>query len=234
MKILGIDSTAKTASVGIAEDGRIIDEILLNEGLTHSQTLLPLVDKILKKNNLSIADIDAFAVNNGPGSFTGVRIGVALVKGLALREDKPCFEVSTLDSIAYNCRDKAGYIAAVMDARSNRLYNAVYSVNGAVLDKIIPDRPCIIEELYEDIKSYNGMVYIIGDGQNNVKKFFDEHNIQQNNFIYPEYLKNIQNGANTALLAFENLNSKKTAEKILPSYLRLAQAEQELRKREKI
>lgn len=233
MKILGIDSTAKTASVGIVEDGVLTASLMLNEGLTHSQTLLPLIDKILSENNMTISDIDAFAVNNGPGSFTGVRIGVALVKGLALADRKPCFEVSTLDSIAYNCREKTGMTVAVMDARSNRLYNACYEGDGKTLRKVIPDRPCIIEELYEDIRGYTGNVYIVGDGQTNVRDFFEAHGIQQDNFIYPEYLENIQSGANTALIASQDSGRGKPPERILPRYLRLAQAEQELRKRDR-
>ena len=110
MKILGIDTSAKTSSVGIAEDGKVVDEVFVNEGLTHSETIMPMIDKLLKQNNISVDDIDAYAVNNGPGSFTGVRIGVAVVKGMAFKDNKDCYEVSTLDSIAYNCIDKEGKV----------------------------------------------------------------------------------------------------------------------------
>ncbi|MCH5202960.1 MAG: tRNA (adenosine(37)-N6)-threonylcarbamoyltransferase complex dimerization subunit type 1 TsaB, partial [Oscillospiraceae bacterium] len=130
MKILGIDSSAKTASVGIVEDNNVIDELLINKGLTHSETLVPMIDEILNRNNLTIDDIDAFAVNNGPGSFTGVRIGVAVVKGLAFQKNKPCYEVSTLDSIALNCKDKEGLVVCVIDARRNQMYNALFLSDG--------------------------------------------------------------------------------------------------------
>ena len=86
MKILGIDTSAETSSVGIVEDGKVVDEVFVNEGLTHSETIMPMIDKLLKQNNISVDDIDAYAVNNGPGSFTGVRIGVAVVKGMAFKE----------------------------------------------------------------------------------------------------------------------------------------------------
>jgi tRNA threonylcarbamoyladenosine biosynthesis protein TsaB len=231
MKILGIDSTAKTASVGITEDNKVIDHILVNQGLTHSETLLPLIDNILKKNNLTIDDMDAFAVNNGPGSFTGVRIGVAVVKGLAFKSHKPCFEVSTLDSIAYNCKSKEGMVVSVIDARRNQMYNALYTSNGDSLTRLTEDRSLLIEDLYKDIKDYSGKVYIVGDGQENVKAYFESNNMSQDNFIYPEYLENLQKGSNTALIAYNNLNKKKTGEEILPSYLKLPQAEQELRKK---
>ena len=94
MKILGIDTSAKTSSVGIVEDGKVVDEVFVNEGLTHSETIMPMIDKLLKQNNISVDDIDAYAVNNGPGSFTGVRIGVAVVKGMAFKDNKDCYEVS--------------------------------------------------------------------------------------------------------------------------------------------
>ncbi len=231
MKILGIDTSAKTASVGLVEDNNIIDDLFINEGLTHSETLVPMIDEVLKRNNLKIEDIDAFAVNNGPGSFTGIRIGVAVVKGLVLENNKPCYEVSTLDSIAYNCKDKNGIVVATMDARRNQVYNAIYKAENNVLTKIVDDRSILINELFEEISSYNSEVYIVGDGQKNVQDYYNENNLNKDNFVYPEYLKNLQKGSNTALLAFENLDNSKTGESILPSYLKLSQAEQELRKK---
>lgn len=121
MKILGIDTSAKTSSVGIVEDGKVVDEVFVNEGLTHSETIMPMIDKLLKQNNISVDDIDAYAVNNGPGSFTGVRIGVAVVKGMAFKDNKDCYEVSTLDSIAYNCIYKDGKVVSCIDARRNQV-----------------------------------------------------------------------------------------------------------------
>jgi tRNA threonylcarbamoyladenosine biosynthesis protein TsaB len=209
----------------------VIDHILVNQGLTHSETLMPLIDEILKKNHLSIDDIDAFAVNNGPGSFTGVRIGVAVVKGLAFKNNKPCFEVSTLDSIAYNCKSNVGMVAAVIDARRNQMYNALYTSDGNTLTKITDDRSLLIDDLYNEIKNYSGDVYIAGDGQENVKNYFLNNDMMEENFYFPEYLDNLQKGSNTALIAFENLDKQKTGEEILPSYLKLPQAEQELKKK---
>ena len=231
MIILGIDTSAKTASVGLAEDNNIIDDIFLNEGLTHSETLLPMIDRILKNNNLKINDIDAFAVNNGPGSFTGIRIGIAVVKGLVMQSNKPCFEVSTLDSIAYNCKNRTGIVVSAMDARRNQVYNAIYKAENGVVTKLVNDRSILINELYNELLRYDCDVYIVGDGQRNVRDYYDQNNLNKDNFIYPDYIGNLQNGANTALIGFENFEKKKTGEDILPNYLKLSQAEQELRKK---
>ena len=231
MKILGIDTSAKTSSVGICEDNQIIDELFLDKGLTHSETILPMIDEILTRNGLSLDDIDALSVNNGPGSFTGIRIGVAVVKGLAFDKDIPCYEVSTLDSIAYNCRDKNGLVVAVMDARRNQVYNANYQVIDGKAEKIKDDRSILIKDLYIEILEYDGDVFVIGDGQDKVKEFFEDNNMTKDNFYYPDYYNNLQKCINTALIAYDCLENKKSGEEILPSYLKLSQAEQELRKK---
>lgn len=233
MKILGIDTSAKTASVGIVEDNNVIDELLINKGLTHSETFVPMIDEILNRNNLTIDDIDAFAVNNGPGSFTGVRIGVAVVKGLAFQKNKPCYEVSTLDSIALNCKGVVGLVVCVIDARRNQMYNALFESDGNAIIRKTNDRSILIEDLYKEISAYDGNVYIVGDDQINVKKYFEDNKMIQDNFYYPEYLEYLQKGSNTALYAFGHLDNRKMGEDILPSYLKLSQAEQELRKRDK-
>ena len=231
MKILGIDTSAKTSSVGICDDDKIVDELFLDKGLTHSETILPMIDEILTRNGLTLDDIDALAVNNGPGSFTGIRIGVAVVKGLAFEKNIPCYEVSTLDSIAFNCKDKNGLVVAVMDARRNQVYNANYQIIDGKAEKIKDDRSILIKDLYLEISEYDGDVFVIGDGQDKVKEFFEENNMTQDNFYFPDYYSNLQKGINTALIAYDCLENKKSGEEILPLYLKLSQAEQELRKR---
>lgn len=231
MKILGLDTSAKTSSVGICEDDKIVDELFLDKGLTHSETILPMIDEILTRNKLSLDDIDALAVNNGPGSFTGIRIGVAVVKGLAFEKDIPCYEVSTLDSIAFNCKDKNGLVVAVMDARRNQVYNANYIVSDGKAEKIIKDRSILIKDLYLEISEYDGDVFVIGDGQDKVKEFFEENHMTQDNFKFPDYYDNLQKGINTSLIAYGDFENSKSGEEILPSYLKLSQAEQELRKK---
>ena len=231
MKILGIDTSAKTSSVGICDDDKIVDELFLDKGLTHSETILPMIDEILTRNGLTLDDIDALAVNNGPGSFTGIRIGVAVVKGLAFEKNIPCYEVSTLDSIAFNCKDKSGLVVAVMDARRNQVYNANYQIIDGKAAKIMDDRSILIKDLYLEISEYDGDVFVIGDGQDKVKEFFEENNMTQDDFYFPDYYSNLQKGINTALIAYDCLENKKSGEEILPLYLKLSQAEQELRKK---
>ena len=137
MKILSVDSSAKTASVAVTDGTTLLSECFVNAGLTHSRTLMPMVDNALSQADLKIENIDAICVNAGPGSFTGIRIGVAAVKGLALATDKPCSGVSTLESIAYNFIDEDAIICAAMDARCNQVYAALFNVeNGKkILDK---------------------------------------------------------------------------------------------------
>ena len=121
MKILAIDSSAKSASVAITDDKNLLGEFFINVGLTHSQTLMPMVEDILKNTNLKISNIDAFAVSSGPGSFTGLRIGIAAIKGMAFADEIPCIEVSTLYSMVYNFMGENAIICATMDARCNQI-----------------------------------------------------------------------------------------------------------------
>ena len=130
MKILAVDSSAIPASAAVWEDGRLLGEFYSNTRQTHSQTLLPMVENLLKCTQTALNEIDLFAVSAGPGSFTGVRIGVACVKGLAMPEDKPCAGVSTLEAIAWNLAHLRGTICAVMDARCQQVYNAVFEADG--------------------------------------------------------------------------------------------------------
>lgn len=231
MKILGIDTSAKTASVALAKDNNIIDEVFINQGLTHSETLLPMIDELLNRNNCEICDINLIAVNNGPGSFTGVRIGVAVAKGLSFSNNIKCCEVSTVDSIAYNCIGYNGLVVAVMDARRNQMYNAVYKASKGNIEKIKNDRSILIEDLFEELKGIDDNIYFVGDGEEKVKEYFENNEMLKDNFIFPDYLSHLQNGKTTAQIAYQNKDMWKEGDKILPSYLKLSQAEQELKKK---
>ena len=129
MKILGIDSSAKSASAAITENGKIISSVYTNTGLTHSQTLMPMVDEVLKASGSELNEIGLIAVNNGPGSFTGIRIGVAAAKGMSDASGIPCVGISTLESMAYNFVGiKDSIICAAMDARCNQVYTALFQI----------------------------------------------------------------------------------------------------------
>lgn len=164
MKILSMDSSAAVASVALCEDGRLLAEYTVNNGNTHSETLLPMAENVLKAFSLTPDDIDIFAVSNGPGSFTGVRIGVATLKGLAFASNKPCVGVSTLNALAYNLLSVRGIICPVMNARRGQVYTAVFRSDGSTLERLLPDSAMSIEELDKLLSEYREPVYFCGDG----------------------------------------------------------------------
>ena len=146
MKILALESSAVSASVALTEDEKLVAQSFQNCGLTHSRTLLPMVENLLANCGVSLADVDAIAVAHGPGSFTGVRIGVATVKGLALGADKPCIGVSTLEAMAWGARALGGDLCCVMDARAGQVYNALFTVKDGRVRRLCDDRAIKLTE----------------------------------------------------------------------------------------
>ncbi len=225
MKILAVDSSAKSASVAVAENGRLISECFVNNALTHSRTLMPMVDNALSQADMSFGDIDALCVNVGPGSFTGIRIGVAAVKGLAAADNKPCAGVSTLESIAYNFADENCIVCAVMDARCNQVYTAIFRCNGSETIRICEDKAISIDELSEELSAYSEKIYLAGDGAEICFKAFSE---RCKNVVLPAENRRYQRAFGVALAAEKNNNFTDSA-LLAPVYLRLPQAERELR-----
>lgn len=230
MKLLAIDSSASPASAAIAEDGRLLAEFFLHTGLTHSQTLMPMIDSVLKLSGLSIEDLGLIAVTKGPGSFTGVRIGVASAKGLAMPYRIPCLGVSALEAIAYNFYgdpdDKI--ICACMDARCGQVYNAMFEIrNGEVL-RLTPDRTIPISELLLEAENFEGALYLAGDGAELCHESFSQFGAM----LVPEQQR-YQRAFSVALAAkihFEAGESQ-TASELQPLYLQLPQAQRELNQR---
>mgnify|MGYP002514471088 CR=1 FL=1 len=233
MKILSLDSSATCASVALfdIESQKIIGDFFINTKLTHSQTLVPMLDALLKSTKTELSDIDYFAVNTGPGSFTGVRIGVAAVKGMAMALNKPCVAVSTLDSMAYNLLDVNCTAVCVMDARCNQVYNANFKVDNGNVEKLCDDRALSIDELTDELKSVDGHIVLVGDG---AKLCFDKMKDAIPNIKIASIQNRYQKASSTALVALNLYNNGKTltAEELMPYYLRLPQAERELKKRE--
>ena len=164
MKILAFDSTAQTASVAVCEDERLLAEITLNNGNTHSETLLPMAESLFRMLSVGADDIDLFAASSGPGSFTGVRIGAATLKGMAFGRAKPCVGVSTLEALAYNLRTHKGIICPVMNARRMQVYTAIFESDGERLTRLTEDMAISAEELDEMLSAYASPVYLVGDG----------------------------------------------------------------------
>lgn len=231
MIILAFDSSASPASVALYEDGFLKGEFYMNTSLTHSQTLMLLAEKLLEFTKTDIKDIDIFAVNAGPGSFTGVRIGVSCVKGMAMALGKPCVSVSTLESMAQNLEIFKGLICAVMDARCSQVYNALFMEENGKISRICEDRALSISELESDIMDFSdGEIMLVGDGANicfeNMKRI-------ENIKLAPQNLR-YQRAYGTATVAYKKAQNGETisAEELIPFYLRLPQAERELKKKQ--
>ncbi len=230
MKILGIDTSATAASVAIADENKIIGEFSINTALTHSQTLMPMVDALLKNTGVAVTDIDAIAVNAGPGSFTGVRIGVAAVKGMAFSADIPCISVSTLHSMAYNLVETDCIVCAVMDARCSQVYNALFGVSNGKVTRIIDDRALALQDLKLDLQKYDEKIILVGDG---AKITYDYLKDENKNVDLASKQNRIQTASSVVAAGFELLEKGETltAEQLMPTYLRLPQAQRELNKR---
>lgn len=229
MKILGVDSTATAASAAVYSDGRLLSVNFSNTGLTHSQTLLPMIDSVLKSAGVNVKDIDYFAVTNGPGSFTGVRIGVATIKGLSQPLNKKCVAISTPEAIAKPLENSGVYAVAVMDARCNQVYTAQFDCTNG-FERKTPDDALSIADLTEQLKSIDGKIMLIGDGAALCyNKMKDEI---ENISIAPLNIR-CQCASSVVLLAADKLeNSLEYAvepAELLPNYLRLSQAERELK-----
>jgi tRNA threonylcarbamoyladenosine biosynthesis protein TsaB len=226
MKILAIDSSAISAGCAIVDDGNLIAESFVRVGLTHSETLLPMVSNTLANAKLTADDIDCYAVSSGPGSFTGIRIGVASVKGMAFASGTPCVGVSTLEAIAWSCVAQDGVICAVMDARRQQVYNALFTSDGQDIVRICADRAVSIEELTEELKNQQRIIHLAGDGA--VLCYESMKQSLANVRLIPEHLRYAR-GFGVAMAARKIIkeNGAVPPEKLIPTYLRPSQAERE-------
>ena len=226
MLTLAFDSTAKIASCAVCNGEQVLAEYNINNGLTQSELLLPMAKNILSALHLSIDDIELLATSVGPGSFTGVRIGTAIIKGLAFGKNIPCVAVSTLDALAENLRGTRGIILACMDARRAQVYNAVYSSYGENLEKLCPDRAISISELADEVKKYNEPIYVVGDGYETTRKGLIEAGLKPE--CTPQALI-LESAASVAKIAYRKfLNGEAVTDlEIAPTYLRMPQAERE-------
>ena len=177
MKILALETSAKAVSAAVSEDGKILCSGYQDTGLTHSRTLMPIVEHILKNTGLSVADMDAIAVAAGPGSFTGIRIGVAAAKGLAFAAGLPAVGVSTLEAMARNAAAPDGLILCAMDARHQQIYNAVFRVQNGVLTRLTPDRPIALADLATELAGSDEPKTVAGDGAVLCRDYLTEHGI---------------------------------------------------------
>ena len=227
MKLLALDCSATAASCAVLEEDRVIASSFVNVKLTHSETLLPMLQNTLSAAKLSLNDIGAFAINNGPGSFTGIRIGISAVKGLALPNNLPCVAVSTLYSIAELHKNLNGIIVAVMDARCNQVYNAIFKIENGNIWRLCEDRAVLISQVITQLEKMDDNIFIAGDGAHLFSEYAngkEKVNISKEPLLY-------QNAVGVGLAANEMLTRGQTvtANELCPLYLRLPQAERELK-----
>ena len=226
MKILALETSAKSVSAAVVENGRILCSAYQNTGLTHSRTLMPLVDGMLRAADLTAGDMDLIAVAHGPGSFTGLRIGVSAAKGLAWAQEIPCCGVSTLLAMAQNLRHMDALVVCAMDARRNQVYNALFRAENGVLTRLSEDRAISLAELADELKNDETAKIIVGDGAQLCYTYLKEQGIDCR--MAPEALV-MQSAVGVALAAEELAAEGKTvtAHELVPVYLRLSQAERE-------
>ena len=227
MRILALDSSGLVATVAIVEEEQILAEYTVNYKKTHSQTLLPMLDEIVKMTEFDLQTIDAIAVAGGPGSFTGLRIGSATAKGLGLALDKPLIHIPTVDGLAYNLYGNSGLICPIMDARRNQVYTGVYRFVGEQFEIVEVQMAISLEELMEKLNSYGEKVTFLGDGVPVYKEQLEKGLCTEYSFA-PAH-KNRQSAAAVGALAMQYLKEGKTetAMEHQPDYLRLSQAERE-------
>lgn len=226
MLILAFESSAKSASVALVKDGELLSQYSQCSALTHSRTLLPMAEDMLKNAEVKLSEVDLIAVAHGPGSFTGIRIGVSTVKGLSWAADKPCVGVSTLEAMAWHGLMAGGYVCPVMDARRQQVYNALFKIEDGKPQRITDDRPIALAQLADEVRSLNAPVLLVGDGAALTEKFFREHSVPCR--IAPENLR-WQSAWGVAMAASDKQPG--TSETLLPVYLRLSQAERERQER---
>ena len=225
MKILALESSAKAASCAVLADGALLASAWQATGLTHSRTLLPMVEDMLQNSELTVQDMDAVAVAAGPGSFTGLRIGVAAVKGLAWAAEKPCIPVSTLEAMAWPLAHLEGNIVCAMDARRQQIYNAVFLAEGGELTRLREDRALSLEEASADLAGLDGPMTVVGDGAGLCFDFLTARGIECQ--LAPAHLR-LQSAAGVAIAAFRRWPEGAVSPQVLaPVYLRLSQAERE-------
>ena len=232
MLILAFETSAKAASVALTENGRLLGESYQNTGLTHSQTLMVMAEDLLKQCGKAVSDLTAVAVAEGPGSFTGVRIGVAAAKGLAWGAQLPCYGVSTLEAMAVSLGIYEGYVCACMDARRSQVYNAVFRVSQGSISRIAEDRAISLAELGEELKALNVPVYLVGDGAVLTHRTLSGE--VPGLILLPEHRLH-QRAVGVALLAEQMAQNGESGDgnRLTPNYLRLSQAERERMEKQK-
>ena len=230
MLLLAFETSAKAAGAALFDEHKLLAECYQNTGMTHSQTLLVMAEDLLKQIGKTAADVTAVAVAAGPGSFTGVRIGVAAAKGFAWAKELPCYGVSTLEAMALSLGIFEGTVCACMDARRAQVYNGLLSVKNGEISRISEDRAISIADLSAELQNIQGPIYLVGDGAELVKRTLTE----LPNLILPAEHRRHQRATGVGLAALKQIAAGMDADPnaLTPNYLRLSQAERERTERQ--
>ncbi len=225
MKVLGIDSSGMTATVALIEDDKLIAEFTVNNKRTHSETLMPMIDKVLTASETDIRDVELLAIAAGPGSFTGLRIGAATVKGLGMSLDVPVAAIPTCEGLAMNLSGTDRLVCPLMDARRNQVYTGLYRVSGDMPEAVIEQTACDISEIVDKVNEAGEKVIFLGDGAAIFKEYI-ESNIRVE-FSFANANASLQRGASIASLGLLYQKAGKTVsvDEFTPVYLRPSQAE---------
>ena len=232
MLILAFETSAKAASVALMDSTKLLGESYQNTGLTHSQTLMVMAEDVLKQCGKSARDVEAVAVAEGPGSFTGVRIGVAAAKGYAWGKEIPCYGVSTLEAMAESLGIYEGYICPAMDARRSQVYNALFRVEKGIISRVAEDRAITLADLKEELLTLEGPIFLVGDGSTLTYNTLKDS--VENLILPPEHRMHqraVGVGLVAARMAAEGLAP--SGGELTPNYLRLSQAEREKLEKQK-
>lgn len=233
MLILAFETSAKAASVALMDEKKLLGESYQNTGLTHSQTLMVMAEDLLKQCGKTVSDVTAVAVAEGPGSFTGVRIGVAAAKGFAWGGELPCYGVSTLEAMAESLGVYQGYVCPCMDARRSQVYNALFYVNQGNIRRTAQDRAIALADLKEELKTLEGPIFLVGDGSNLA---YNTLSAEVPNLVLPPEHRMHQRATGVAILAAKKQVAGETGDgnALTPNYLRLSQAERERMEKSKM
>ena len=232
MKILALDSSGLVASVAILEDDNLIAEYTVNYKKTHSQTLLPMLDEIVRMTDTDLSSVDVIAVAKGPGSFTGLRIGSATVKGLGLALDKPIVGIPTVEGLAMNLYDTDAVICPLMDARRNQVYTGIYKFQNHVLQVVKDQIPLGIEEIIDALNAIGQPVIFLGDGVPVYRDVIEQRMEVAYSFA-PAHMNKQRAGAiGTRAFEYYQQGRYTNAAEFEPDYLRLSQAERERMEKE--
>ena len=226
MRILAFESSAKAASVAVLADGKLLGEYYQNSGQTHSRTLMKMAEDLLGNCDLTVKDVDAVAVAAGPGSFTGVRIGVAAAKGFCWGRELPCYGVSTLEAMAYFASAYDAVIVPAMDARRSQVYTAAFDVSGGTVQRLMEDSAISVEALGRFLETVEKTKILVGDGAELCYNVLSGSRADLR--LAPEHLR-MQHASGVALAALRQMECGASADagSLTPTYLRLSQAERE-------